>query len=680
MPNLIIGSRGSRLALWQARHVQARLQRLHPEITIEIEIIRTTGDRMTEASLAQIGGKGVFTKEIEEALLEQRIDLAVHSLKDLPTTLPDGLMLAAITEREDVRDALIVHAALPNVKTIEDLPQGARVGTSSLRRMGQLRIPRPDLRIMELRGNVETRLAKLDRGEYDAIVLACAGLLRLNLGDRITQRIPVETLLPAVGQAALGIETRMDDPRAIFLVEALNHGPARYAAEAERAVLRALGGGCAVPVAAHGFLETVADSAEQTLLVEALVCAPDGSRFYREKISGKPMDAEDLGARLARNLNAAGASEILERVRSGELIPQFAPPEPIPPEMQAPAPATEQTPTNDGSGNPGFPLLTAAGRSLEVATQRPAPVPGMRAMDTIMDTMMDTMDVAVSRPDGGSTDTRMSMPEIRPTLLGRRVIVTRAARQAGELLRLLQDHGAEVIPCPTIEIRPPSRWEPLDNAIEQLDQYHWLMFTSANGVENFLTRLDARGLERSRLSRLTICAVGRKTAQRLLDEGLRVDLTPARFTAENLAETFLRQYGNGDRLRGKKVLLPSARATRDVIRPALTPHGVIVDMVEAYQTVLPKNSEDISRIFAPPAPDYVIFTSPSTVTNLATLLGAENLLPWLSQTRIACIGPVTAESAQLHGLTVHVQPGEQTSRGLVLSLLEDLRQPAGVQA
>src|SRR5262249_15551986 len=223
---------------------------------INIEITNTTGDKLTEASLAQIGGKGVFTKEIEEALLEHRVDLAVHSLKDLPTTLPAGLHIAAITEREDVRDALIVREALcASVKSIKDLPEGSGVGTSSLGRASQLRHGRPDLRIIELRGNVETRLRKLEEGNSDAITLATAGLNRLGFSGRITARLPTSEMLTAVGQGALGIETRVDDHRANLLLEVLNHAPTRYAAEAERAVLRGLGGGCAVPIAAFAHLK-----------------------------------------------------------------------------------------------------------------------------------------------------------------------------------------------------------------------------------------------------------------------------------------------------------------------------------------------------------------------------------------------------------------------------------------
>ncbi|HMX27540.1 MAG TPA: hydroxymethylbilane synthase, partial [Blastocatellia bacterium] len=314
MPNLIIGSRGSKLALWQSNWIKQELERIHPGLVVEIEIIKTTGDKMQEVSLAGLAGagKGVFTKEIEDALLERRIDLAVHSLKDLPTTLPDGLHIAAITERVDVRDALICGEALRDkVKAIRDLPQGARVGTSSLRRRAQLLHLRPDLRIGELRGNVDTRLRKLDEGQYDAIILASAGLIRLGFGDRITVRIERSEMLSAVGQGALGIESRIDDQRTNMLLEALNHWPTRYAAEAERAVLRELGGGCAVPIAAFGLVKS--NQKGETLLLEALVADVNGKSLIRQSAKGSPHECETMGAQLAERLVVAGARELLAK-------------------------------------------------------------------------------------------------------------------------------------------------------------------------------------------------------------------------------------------------------------------------------------------------------------------------------------------------------------------------------
>src|SRR5262244_3679722 len=314
MPNLIIGSRGSKLALWQSNWVKDRLEEVYQGLTVSIEIVKTTGDKLTEASLAQIGGKGVFTKEIEEALLDHRVDLAVHSLKDLPTVLPEGLFIAAITEREDVRDALIVTEDLRKyiINSIEDLPRNARVGTSSLRRASQLRHARPDLQIIELRGNVDTRLRKLYEGDYDAIILASAGLKRLGFDHCISAHLSISEMLPAVGQAALAIETRIDDHRANMLLEVLNHQPTRYAAEAERAVLRSLGGGCAVPIAAHAHFKK--NRISHKLVVDALVADVEGRSLIRRQIEGQAQEAEELGARLAEILIEAGARDLLPRI------------------------------------------------------------------------------------------------------------------------------------------------------------------------------------------------------------------------------------------------------------------------------------------------------------------------------------------------------------------------------
>src|ERR1700722_13270687 len=268
---LTIGSRGSQLALWQAHWIQARLQELGQES--RIEIIKTTGDKITDVALSQVGSKGLFTKEIEEALLAGAIDLAVHSLKDMPTDLPHGLTLAAIPEREDPRDALIGRA-------LEDLPQGARVGTGSLRRSAQLRARRPDLRIEDIRGNVDTRLHKLDEGRYDAIVLALAGLRRLGLENRVTEIFNPGIMCPAVGQGALAVETRDDNGNAFQIAQRLEHPETRAAITAERAVLASLGGGCQAPMGAYAYVN------DATLYVIALVISPDGSRKIRHAKHG----------------------------------------------------------------------------------------------------------------------------------------------------------------------------------------------------------------------------------------------------------------------------------------------------------------------------------------------------------------------------------------------------------
>jgi len=297
---LVIASRGSQLALWQAQWVREQLARAGHES--RIEVIKTTGDKITDVPLAQVGGKGLFTKEIEEALLDGRADLAVHSLKDLPTELPAGLVLAAVPEREDPRDAIVG-------RPLAGLPQGATVGTSSLRRAAQLRHLRPDLKIESVRGNLDTRLRKLDEGRYHAIVLAAAGLKRLGWGDRIAEPLPPEVMCSAVGQGALAIETR-DAGAGHDACAALDHPATRAAVTAERGLLAALGGGCQVPIGAHA---TVAGG---RLKILAVVASPDGAELVRGQSEGLASEAARLGHALGTELLGRGARRILDAVYS----------------------------------------------------------------------------------------------------------------------------------------------------------------------------------------------------------------------------------------------------------------------------------------------------------------------------------------------------------------------------
>jgi hydroxymethylbilane synthase len=298
--SLRIGSRGSALALWQAQHIR---QRIRESCGIESEIIaiRTSGDRFEHAPIGQIGLKGVFIKEIEEALLEGRVDLAVHSMKDVPTEIPSGLAFPAMTKRDDVRDCLLSRCG----KKLADLAAGARVGTSSLRRQAQLRHYRPDLELRDLRGNVDTRLHKLEAGEFDAIVLAKAGIDRLGQGAAISEVIAPEIILPAVGQGALGIECRKADPEVFGLLQKLDDYRTRAAVTAERALLAELEGGCQVPLGAWGRIEN------GELVVEAAVLSADGAECLRRKLAGAVAEAPQVGRHLALELIDAGADRIL---------------------------------------------------------------------------------------------------------------------------------------------------------------------------------------------------------------------------------------------------------------------------------------------------------------------------------------------------------------------------------
>ncbi len=297
---LTIGSRGSQLALWQANWVKRELEALGE--TCRIEIIKTTGDRITDVPLAKVGTKGLFTKEIEEALLDGRIDLAVHSLKDLPTELPAGLVIAAIPAREDPSDALVGA-------TLAKLASGAKVGTSSLRRVAQLRAVRPDLAIESVRGNVDTRLRKLSEGQYDALVMAAAGLRRLGWEARIAECLAIDVMCPAVGQGALAIETR-EASDAARSCGRLDDTATRLSVEAERAVLATLGGGCQVPIGAYGRI-----SGDRLDLI-AIVASPDGTRLIRKNATGPAAERVRIGEELGRQLLEAGAREILDEVYS----------------------------------------------------------------------------------------------------------------------------------------------------------------------------------------------------------------------------------------------------------------------------------------------------------------------------------------------------------------------------
>ena len=300
---LVIGSRGSRLALWQAEQARARLLELNPGFQIQIAIIKTTGDVKPDP-LSVIGGKGVFTKELEEALLDKRIDLAVHSLKDLPTIVPDGLAISAICEREDPRDALVMRAGA-KIASLRELPDKSTVGTSSQRRLSQLKALRPDIVVKDLRGNVDTRVRKLDEGQYDALILASAGLIRLGLRNRISSAIAIEEMLPAVGQGAIAIETRAGDQVAVEATRKLNHRETELACRAERAFLRGLGGGCQFPIAAHAVVEG------ELLKLEGLVAKAEGEEILRDRNSGVPDRPEEIGSTLAERLLQRGAGDLL---------------------------------------------------------------------------------------------------------------------------------------------------------------------------------------------------------------------------------------------------------------------------------------------------------------------------------------------------------------------------------
>jgi hydroxymethylbilane synthase len=301
---LVIGTRGSPLAVWQAEWLQSELRQLDPSLSICVKRIKTTGDRILDSALATIGGKGLFVKEIEEALVRGDIDIAVHSMKDVPTEMPRGLEILAIPKREDPRDVFISR----NGDSLEQMPTGARIGTSSLRRQAQLLSYRPDFKIVMLRGNVDTRLRKLEAGEYDGIVLAAAGLRRLGMQDRITEYLSSDICLPAISQGALGLEGRSDDVFVRQMISPLEDASSRIAVSAERAFLQRLEGGCQVPIAAHATISG------DRLMLSGLIAAVDGSRVLRGEVAGGTSEACPLGAQLADQLLSQGGNEILKAI------------------------------------------------------------------------------------------------------------------------------------------------------------------------------------------------------------------------------------------------------------------------------------------------------------------------------------------------------------------------------
>jgi hydroxymethylbilane synthase len=302
---LRIATRKSALALWQANHVKGLLERAHPGLKVELLPMTTTGDVRLEGPLSQVGGKGLFVKELEQAMLEQRADLAVHSMKDVPAQLPEGLCLPVVLAAEDPRDAFVSA----RFASLDELPEAAHVGSASLRRQCQLRHHRPDLRFSLLRGNVETRLRKLDEGQYDAIILACAGLKRLGLAQRIRAVLPPDICLPAIGQGVIGLECRRDDKRTRALIAGLNDPTTAIRLQAERALNAALGGSCQTPLAGH------AELLAGELRVRARIGLPDGSRLIEAELRGAPDAAAELGQRLAERLLADGGADILQLLK-----------------------------------------------------------------------------------------------------------------------------------------------------------------------------------------------------------------------------------------------------------------------------------------------------------------------------------------------------------------------------
>ncbi len=565
MNPLRIGSRGSKLALWQAHFIRDEIARLHG-VAAEIVIIKTSGDRFQQGAVDQIGLKGVFIKELEDSLLAREVDLAVHSMKDVPTEIPGGLAFPAIYRRADVRDCLVARHGMK----FTELPKGARVGTSSLRRQAQLLHLRPDLAVLELRGNVDTRLRKLDEGQYDAIVLAKAGLDRLGWSEKIADVFSAERLLPAVGQGALGIECRTEDARVVELLGKLDDAETRASVTAERALLARLEGGCQVPLGAWGRIE------DGTLRLDAIVLAADGTEHLRESALGSPENAEALGCQLAEKLLHAGAGR----------------------------------------------LLQLAGRTIHAANTKP--------------------------------------------LEGKRIVVTRAAEQAGEMVRALEESGATVLRVPSVAFAAAEDKQPLDAAILSLLRFDWLLLTSQNAVRFFAARCRDLGINLSALAGAppSIAAVGLATADAARREGLVVQFVASRNTGEGLAQE-LREH-----VLGKRVLLPRSDRAPGDLPAALSRNGAQVTDVVAYRTLALQGAaaKELEQV-RQGAADVLTFASPSAFHSFVDQIGAEVLRQLSGRTAIAAIGPVTARSIQKAGFEAAIVAEDSSAAGLVAAII-----------
>ncbi|MCX7602957.1 MAG: hydroxymethylbilane synthase [Bryobacteraceae bacterium] len=532
---LRIGTRGSQLALWQARHIAGRLARLGVET--EIEVIRTTGDRITDVPLARVGSKGLFTKEIEEALLEGRIDLAVHSLKDLPVELPAGLALAAVPERESPFDAVVG-------RRLEELPPGARVGTSSLRRAAQLRRLRPDLVIEDIRGNLDTRLRKLDEGRYDAILLASAGLARLGWKERIAEVLPPEKMCPAVGQGALAVETRAEPDAAFSVCAQLDDAAARCAVEAERALLQALGGGCQVPLGAY------AELAEGRLRLRAVVADPSNGEVFETVREGSAEAPQELGRETALALLEAGARRIIVAVN----------PHALP--LAGHKVVVTRAPRQAGGLSARLRALGAEVIELPLIDFEPLdfPPPDWISYDWAVFTSANGVEFFFRRVEpkpgprlcaiGPATAAALRRFGLEPELVpgeyvaesvvqafaqlgiaGRRVLLPRAAEARdvipGELRRL----GATVDVVPVYRTVVPEGLEQKAREMFSLLQPDWVTLTSSSTVRHLLAVVPRELLEGVRLA-----SIGPVTSRTAREAGLGIAVEAERYTVEGLAE------------------------------------------------------------------------------------------------------------------------------------------------
>jgi hydroxymethylbilane synthase len=558
---LTIGTRTSELAQWQTNHIISLLQAAWTGLKCNVHPVVTKGDKSLDRPLPEIGGKGLFTAELEEALHAGVIDCAVHSLKDLPVENAPGLILGAVTARADTRDCLVGR----NGWTLSTLPAGAVVGTSSLRRKAQIMAVRPDLIVRSIRGNVETRVRKVANKEYDAAVLAAAGLQRLQLTGYVTEWLEDDMMLPAPGQAALAIQCRADDEATLRILAAIDDAQVRAETTAERIFLQSLGGGCSAPIAAHAKRVT-----ETAMQMQALIATPEGGRVIR--VSGLGDDPAKLGRRLALEAEAEGAGAILAALEAGE----------------------DQSP-----------------------------------------------------------------------LQGMSVVVTRPQHQASELTKRLDELGATSILFPTIQIVPMPDSARLDAALTELGDFDWVIFTSVNGVEAVWERMGALGLGAEIFSGVRVSAIGPATGGSLVERGVQPGFIPDEYVAERIAE------GLGQ-IAEQRVLLPRAEIARKTLAEMLIAQGALVEEIPAYRTIL--GSPESVAFDRLSTADIYTFTSSSTVRNFVELVGGPEKATRLTQKAlVACIGPITARTAQDCGMLPDIIADDYTMDGLVAAIVDHLR-------
>lgn len=551
------GTRGSALARWQTDHVIALLHQANPDSRAESVIIRTEGDIDQTSSLVAIGGRGVFTSALQQALRLNRIDAAVHSAKDLPSFEPDGLQLVALLSRDDPRDVLVSRHGLP----LELLPPNPTIGTSSRRRAAQVLKIRPDARIIDLRGNIDTRLRKSQDELYDGIVIAAAGLSRLGLTDRVTQYLPIDVFVPSPGQGALAIEARSDDPVGQTLA-GLDDARIHVEVTAERAFLRAVGGGCTAPIAAHATID-----AADRLTLHAMLGREDGTGAEWASLTVALADAEAVALELAH--------ELLHRL-------------------------------------------------------------------------------------GMQPDTTWTIPDLRLPLEGVRVVVAQGSEE-DRLAPALQALGATTVDVPTIEMVEAPDDAPIIAAAERVSQgsYDWIVFTSKNAVERFLSRLPVDESGAPLVGSTRIAAVGSSTAERIQRYGLDVAVLPQTFTADAVVDELV-QAG----IAGLRVLFPRGDISRDIVPTRLRDAGARVDDVIVYRNApVTTIDPEMKALLQEGSIDVVALMSPSGAKALVNLLDGN--LGATGRASAVCIGPVTGDAARDLGYRVDLIPSISTIEGIV---------------